>query len=118
MAVASLGFASMLITHDEQAAVLWTQETGIVSLQDLLVDDYGLGEPLEGWRLDRAIDITDDGRFIAGRGSTQTGSLRDFWSTYPRTCQATSTPMVNLTLSTSTSYLTLFEKALTRSDLT
>ena len=33
-------------------AALWTQETGFVSLQDLLVNEYGLGEELEGWSLD------------------------------------------------------------------
>ena len=37
------GFCFNVDNHDEQAAVLWTQETGMVSLQDLLVSDYKIG---------------------------------------------------------------------------
>ena len=50
----------------EQSAALWTQETGMVSLQDLLVNDHGLGEALEGWWLGSVYDIADDGRFLVG----------------------------------------------------
>ena len=50
-------------------AVLWTAATGMVSLQDVLVNDYGLGKELEGWSLSSVYDITDDGRFLVGHGT-------------------------------------------------
>ena len=52
MVAASSDVASEAATRNEMAAALWTQETGMVSLQDLLVSDYGLGEALEGWWLE------------------------------------------------------------------
>ena len=62
----------------EEEAALWTQETGMVSLQDLLVNDYGLGEQLEGWWFTNVLDITDDGRFVVGRGLNPNGQREGF----------------------------------------
>lgn len=47
---------------------LWTQGGGMRSLQEVLVDDYGLGLSLAGWTL-RGVDISDDGRTMVGWGS-------------------------------------------------
>ncbi|MCH9003631.1 MAG: hypothetical protein IIC02_13755, partial [Planctomycetes bacterium] len=48
-------------------AGLWTEETGVmVPLKELLIDQYGLGAAVAGWNLNVVIDITDDGRFMAG----------------------------------------------------
>jgi hypothetical protein len=59
-------------------AGLWTEETGMVILQDVLVSDYGLGEALDGWTLDGAYDITDDGRFLVGRATNPHGLIEAF----------------------------------------
>jgi hypothetical protein len=57
---------------------LWTQETGFVLLRDLLVSEYGLGEELDGWWLDGVYDMTDDGRFLAGRATNPDGEAEAF----------------------------------------
>lgn len=52
-------------------AYYWTEETGWVSLYDLLVDTYGLD--LTGWTLSAATDVSDDGQTIVGIGFNPSG---------------------------------------------
>ncbi len=51
-------------TEDE--AFLWTEDIGLVVLEELLADDYGLD--LTGWTLTEAVAISDDGLTIVGNG--------------------------------------------------
>ncbi len=42
------------------------------------MSDYGLGDALEGWWLDGVHDITNDGRFLVGRGINPDGEAEAF----------------------------------------
>jgi probable HAF family extracellular repeat protein len=57
---------------------VWTEATGMRTLDDVLVKDYGLVEELEGWRLWRISDVSDDGLVLLGRGRNPAGALQDF----------------------------------------
>jgi len=57
-----------------QEAFVWDIDNGIRSLRDVLVDDCGLTAELEGWRLDTARAISDDGRKIVGGGTNPAGA--------------------------------------------
>jgi uncharacterized membrane protein len=59
-------------------AFLWTFESGLRNLRNVLVDDYGLGVPLEGWILEEAVGVAADGRTIAGNGINPDG-FREGW---------------------------------------
>jgi probable HAF family extracellular repeat protein len=50
----------------EARAFIWDQMHGIRNLQQVLIDDFGLD--LTGWTLTDAMDISDDGLTIIGRG--------------------------------------------------
>jgi probable HAF family extracellular repeat protein len=54
--------------HSEvgKEAFIWDQVSGMRSLQRVLVDEYRLD--LEGWRLETATGISDDGTVIVGTG--------------------------------------------------
>ncbi len=65
------------------AAFIWDSTNGMRSLQSVLVDEYGLGDILNGWTLAVAKDITPDGRTIIGTGfipmaTWKVGSSRDY----------------------------------------
>jgi probable HAF family extracellular repeat protein len=49
-------------------AFLWDAEHGMRSLQDVLVNEYGLGTVLTGWTLTDASFISDDGTTLVGNG--------------------------------------------------
>ncbi len=53
-------------------AFLWTDSGGMRSIQELLVDDYGLD--LTGWRLTFAFGVSADGLNIVGGGINPLGS--------------------------------------------
>jgi probable HAF family extracellular repeat protein len=57
---------------------VWTEATGMRTLDDLLINDYGLGEQLAGWRLWRISDVSDDGHVLLVRGRNPAGDLEDF----------------------------------------
>ena len=52
-------------------AFIWNQDSGMLSLKDLLVDQYDLD--LTGWTLEVAFDISDDGLTIVGYGINPSG---------------------------------------------
>jgi probable HAF family extracellular repeat protein len=51
---------------DEQMAMMWDQKHGMRLLKDVLQNDLGLD--LSGWKLTRALAISDDGSTIVGDG--------------------------------------------------
>jgi len=62
---------SVVVGHSESAsggneAFIWDEENGMRSLKYVLTNDYGLD--LDGWRLQSATGISDDGRTIVGYG--------------------------------------------------
>ncbi|HPF40677.1 MAG TPA: PEP-CTERM sorting domain-containing protein [Phycisphaerae bacterium] len=59
-------------------AMIWTEDKGMRSLQSVLVNDYGLGAELLGWRLLEAQAISQDGLTIAGDGLNPNG-LHEGW---------------------------------------
>lgn len=56
---------------EDLVVALWTEETGFVPLEDLLMEKYELGAQFAGWDLDvegNSFDMSGDGRFILGVG--------------------------------------------------
>jgi hypothetical protein len=53
-------------SNDEQMAMMWDEEHGMRLLKDVLQNDLGLN--LSGWKLTRALAISDDGSTIVGDG--------------------------------------------------
>ncbi len=78
--------------HD---AMIWTEETGMLRLQDVLTNQFGLGAELAGWRLGTqtvfpgpsgrqgALDISDDGTTIVGWGINPQGDPEAFVAVIP-----------------------------------
>jgi uncharacterized membrane protein len=54
-------------------AFIWDRPHGLRPLRDVLVNDYGLAQELEGWDLFRAQSISADGRTIVGLGINPDG---------------------------------------------
>jgi CSLREA domain-containing protein len=63
--------------YPDGRASIWTQETGLQDLQDLLVDD--LEVDLEGWELLSATDISTDASTIVGVGIDPDSGLVSGW---------------------------------------
>ena len=63
-------------------AVLWTT-AGIQSLEQVLVEDFGLGSELAGWQLTAALAVSDDGRTIVGFGTNPLGFREGWIATIP-----------------------------------
>lgn len=60
-------------------AFIWTADTGLRSLKDMLIQDYGLD--LSGWTLTNAHAISADGTTIVGAGINPSGNL-EAWRAY------------------------------------
>lgn len=58
-------------------AMIWTEETGMLQLQDYIEDI--LGRPLTGWTLQYANGISDDGLTITGEGNNPEGENAHAW---------------------------------------
>lgn len=69
-----VGYGSNSSSDDE--AFIWDEVNGMRSLQDVLVNDYGLD--LTGWTLERATDISADGRTLVGWGN-HSGYGQEAW---------------------------------------
>jgi len=63
---------------DVDSAFIWTEDDGMLILQDWLVAEYGLGAELAGWTLTKANAVSADGRAIVGEGTNPTGN-REGW---------------------------------------
>ena len=66
------------VSNLDSAAFIWTEERGMMSLQEVLTRDYGLGEELAGWTLKAARAITPDGRVVVGGGTNPAGEYEAF----------------------------------------
>lgn len=57
----------------QQEPFIWDSARGMRHFQSLLVDDLQLEAALEGWQLESATDISDDGTIIVGSGFNDMG---------------------------------------------
>jgi len=64
-------------------AFLWDAVHGTRILKDVLVDDFGLGPELDGWELNAATAVSDDGLRIAGYGVAPSGEQAAWRVTLP-----------------------------------
>jgi probable HAF family extracellular repeat protein len=60
--------SSELPERDQHTALIWDAAHGMRDLQQVLINDYGLGPQLAGWNLAIPSDISDDGLSIVGGG--------------------------------------------------
>ncbi|HPD46935.1 MAG TPA: PEP-CTERM sorting domain-containing protein [Anaerohalosphaeraceae bacterium] len=70
-----------IMNRQEHAAYIWTVQSGIRLIQDILENDYGLD--LAGWRLTSATGISDDGLTIVGNGFNPLGFEEGWIATIP-----------------------------------
>ena len=59
-------------------AFIWDEFNGMRNLQSVLIAEYGLGDALAGWTLNRALAISDDGLIITGVGTNPSGLQEAF----------------------------------------
>jgi probable HAF family extracellular repeat protein len=64
----SMIFGSSSLPNSVEPFV-WTLESGMRHLVDVLTEEYGVGEAIEGWQLGRIILVSNDGRYIVGEGT-------------------------------------------------
>jgi hypothetical protein len=60
----------------------------MLSLQEVLTSEHGLGAQLYGFTLSEAADISDDGRVIAGYGRNVAGEMEGFVAVIPEPAAA------------------------------
>ena len=65
-----------------QRAYVWDEANGLRDLQDLIVDRFGVAN-LTGWTLERAFDISADGKTIVGDGKNPSGNTEAWIVTLP-----------------------------------
>lgn len=71
------------------AAFIWRDDgRGMRKLQDVLIEDYGLGKQLEGWNLWSANDISPDGQYIVGGAIDPEGRGQAYLVRIPTPCTA------------------------------
>ncbi len=64
-------------------AFIWDEVHGMRSLQTVLVDEYGLGNELDGWQLSAAHAISLDGTTIVGTGRDPAGNTEAWRAVIP-----------------------------------
>ena len=72
------GDGSLVVGRWPNTAFIWDAQHEVRNLQDVFISEYGLGPPMEGWLLERASGISDDGRVIVGSGINPSG-YREAW---------------------------------------
>lgn len=77
------GDGSRIVGTTDVGTFLWTETAGLVDLQALLVNRYGLDEELDGWLLGWPMAISDDGTTIAGLGVDAAGNSTGWVATIP-----------------------------------
>lgn len=77
-------FGKAALSADGNAIVVglnyWSPSTGIITIQQLLTN---AGCDFTGWTLTNAVGISDDGRTIAGNGTSPTGQTQAWIATVP-----------------------------------
>lgn len=58
--------------------IIWDEIYGVRNIEQLLREDFGIAEALEGWRLERALAVSRDGLTIVGGGVNPQGK-REAW---------------------------------------
>ena len=71
-----------------QQGWVWTEARRMRTLDDVLINDHGLGDELEGWLLWGISDVSDDGLVLLGRGRNPAGELEDFVVAVPEPASA------------------------------
>lgn len=61
-------------TVDGARAFVWDEVHGMRELQEVLLDEFGLGAQIAGWTLTVTTDISDDGLSIVGHGINPNGN--------------------------------------------
>jgi hypothetical protein len=68
----------------ETYKVVWREGRGVMSLEDMLVDDFALADSIAGWQLNRLLNsstgmpLSDDGLVLAGAGLNPAGAHETF----------------------------------------
>jgi len=77
-----VGRADVLVDQNlRSAAAIWDNRCGMRFLEEVLVNDCGLN--LTGWDLQEAVDISDDGFVIVGRGRNPAGYMEAWMAIIP-----------------------------------
>jgi glycosylphosphatidylinositol phospholipase D len=97
-------------------AYIWTADTGARPLSEVLVDEFGLGAALAGWKLQTASDISGDGRVIAGTGVNPDGCLQTYVVRLPGGCEADITGDGELDIFDFLAFQNLFDDGDARAD--
>ena len=66
-----------------ESAFIWDGSHGMRDLNEVLVDELGLGPSLTGWKLTFATEVSPDGRFIVGVGTNPAGVQEGWLVTVP-----------------------------------
>lgn len=75
-----VGWSGEPFSDRDADAFVWTEEGGMEKFQDVLVDQYGLGDALQGWRLTSINSVSSNGQFFAGYSNENpTGNLHAPW---------------------------------------
>ena len=61
-------------TGVSKGAFIWNDDMGMRRLDDVLIDDFGLGVQLQGWTLSTAMDVSADGLTVVGEGVNPDGN--------------------------------------------
>jgi hypothetical protein len=70
-----------------RTAIYWTARDGLRSVQDVLVNDYGLVQAA-AWKLGDVDAISPNGRYMAGRGLNPQGKFETWWAEIRPFCYA------------------------------
>jgi hypothetical protein len=75
MARAVSADGNIVVGRADFGPFIWDPRNGFRNLRTVLVEDYGLGDALAGWRLDSVEDISADGTTLVG---SATDASRNF----------------------------------------
>jgi len=79
---------TVAVGYSGERATIWTVEKGLRSLQDVLINEHGLGAELSGWTLASANSVSSDGRVIVGYGHNPAGEIEAWRVELPEPCPA------------------------------
>ncbi|MBE3068630.1 MAG: PEP-CTERM sorting domain-containing protein, partial [Planctomycetes bacterium] len=68
---------------DPGEAFIWEEGKGMRLVRDILVNDFGFGDELDGWVLTRAWAVSEDGSTIVGRAINPEGKDEAFRAVFP-----------------------------------